>query len=211
MKASFMLVLALAVAALAAGAAPGNASAAGSLLKLGCDKQSSAREFERWNDSRYYKSFPNGGFERGGDGWKLSNGAKVVAGNEPFGLAGGGDYSLVLPAGAAATSSAVCVKILDSGARFMTLETGASSGALKVELQYKGLLGLWSTVKLGTLSGSGEWEPSPIYDFHLENVLGSLLSLNVTTTEVKLKLTATGTSARFQVDATLVDPWLEGF
>lgn len=211
MKSRSVLVTAVALAAIAAGITPGKSTAAASLLQLGCEKQSSAREFARWGDNRVYKSFPNGGFERGAESWRLSGGAQVVAGNEPYSLAGGGAYSLMLPAGASATSSAQCIKILDSGARFMVREVGSSSGSLKVELQVRGLLGMWSTVYLGTVTGSGDWEPSPTYDFVLNNVLGSLLSLNVTTTDVKLKLTAQGWGARFQVDATLVDPWLESW
>jgi hypothetical protein len=210
-KVRIIFALAATFGALAAASAPGEAKAAGTLLQLGCQKQEATRAFERWGDYRFYKLFPNGGFEQGTTGWRLSGGAQVVAGNEPYGLAGGGGYSLALPAGASATTSAQCVKILESWARFMVLETGATSGVLKVDLQYRGLLGMWSTIRLGSIAGTGQWEPSPAYPFLLENVLGGLLSLNVTTTDVKLKLTASGWGSGFRVDAALVDPWAEGF
>lgn len=211
MKVRVILVLAAAIAALAAGSAAGEAKAAGTLLQLGCVKQDPSQVFERWGDSRFYVPVPNGGFENGAEGWRLSGGAQVVPGNEPYGLGGGGKFSLALPAGGSAMSSAACVRILDAYARFMVAETGAPTGTLKVDLLYRGLLGIWQTKRLGTIDGSSDWQPSPAYPFLLENVLGSLLSLNVTTTDVKLRFSASGTGAGFRVDATYVDPWLEGF
>jgi hypothetical protein len=206
-----LMVAAAAILALTAGIAGKDASAGGKVLQLGCPKADASRAYAQWGDYRYYKSFDNGGFENGTAGWRLSGGAQVVAGNEPFGVAGSGGYSLELPSGASATTSPACVRLLESWARFMVLETGASSGSLKVELDYRGLLGRWQTIRLGSISGSGEWQPSPAYPFVLENLLGSLLSLNVTTTEVKLRFTASGGGARFRLDAVMVDPWAENW
>lgn len=205
------LILATVAAAVCASSSVGPAHAGGKLLRLGCFTQPASQVFAQWNDNRFYVPFPNGGFEQGSEGWRLSGGAQVVSGNESYNLGGAGSYSLYLPAGASATTPPACIRILDSYARFMLLETGASSGSLKVELQYRGLLGMWSSKSLGSIGGSGAWQPSPAYPFLLENILGSLLTLNVTTTDVKLKITASGWGSGFRIDSAFVDPWWEGF
>lgn len=212
MKRIVLVALAAATfSVLAASATAPEAEAAGSLLRLGCPKEPAAREYERWGDRRLYKPFTNGGFEQGATGWRLTGGARVVPGNEPYGLMGGGGYSLELPSGASATASAECVRLLESWARFMVVETGSPSGVLKVELEYRGLLGRWGKIRLGSIAGTGEWEPSPEYPFVLSHLVGSILSLNVTTTDVKLRFIASGRGAEFRLDAAAVDPWLESW
>ena len=204
--ARFMFVVSLlALAVFGAHAAP--ASAAPNVLRLGCAEQAMSQEFSRWGDNHWYKAVPNGGLEQGSQGWALGYGARVVPGNEPFGLGGGGSYSLSLGSGASATTPASCVKLTDTNARFMVIETGAASGTLKVELQYRGLLGMWTTVRMPSIDGTSTWEPSPAYGFFLEGALGSITSLNVTTTDVRLRLTASGYGAGFVIDAAFVDPW----
>lgn len=123
------------VAALCAAGGAADAGARAKLLRLGCDRPGAAREFERWGDERLYVPVPNGGLERGSEGWRLSGGARVVAGNEPFGLGGGGLYSLAIPAGGSATTPAACVKILESNARFLFAQSAGAGGTLRVELQ----------------------------------------------------------------------------
>ena len=94
------LALLVLLGALAFLALPGPAHAAG------CPDQPLARTFQPWLDPAWYQAAPDGGFESGGDGWRLSGGAAVVAGNEPFFVRAPGDArALSLPAGASATRS----------------------------------------------------------------------------------------------------------
>lgn len=60
---------------------------------------------------------------------------------------------------------------------------------------------------LRALEGASSWQPSPAYQFVLEGAVGSLLTLNATTTDIRLRLTAV--DASFLVDAFFVDPWFE--
>ena len=77
---------------------------------------------------------PDGGFEAGGQGWYLSGGAKVVAGNESFYLNDAGDSgSLSLPAGSSAVSPPVCMAIDTPSFRFVARNSGDPSSHLRVE------------------------------------------------------------------------------
>src|SRR3712207_2754997 len=69
-----------------------------------------AKVFLRWGDVANYAFAPNGGLERGGEGWTFAGPARVVAGNEPFRVHGADDrYSLALGPGASATTAPMCV------------------------------------------------------------------------------------------------------
>ena len=71
------------LAALALGAMPAAASADGLSLGLnGCPAQTIEHPFARWLDNGNYVLAPGGTFEGSLDGWKLTGGAKVVAGSE---------------------------------------------------------------------------------------------------------------------------------
>jgi hypothetical protein len=43
-----------------------------------------SQPFARWGDGNWYVLAPGGAFEDGDPAWKLSGGARVVRGNEPF-------------------------------------------------------------------------------------------------------------------------------
>jgi hypothetical protein len=201
MKGIMRLVLVGVVAALAAGASSGRAEAG----LLSCTN-SSLQPFAPWGDYSPYTLAPNGSFDLGTTGWSLSGGARVVADGNPY-LSK--SKSLVLPAGASATSPTACVKVLDPASRFFLRNAGSTSaGTLKVEIQYKTLLGLLPiTSTLGTISADGRWQPSPKYGTVLANILGTLgLNKNLS---ASLRFKFTARSGSFQVDDLLVDPLLQ--
>src|ERR1700742_2283154 len=84
------------VAALSVGTATGHAGL------LGCPRQQYTQPFVSWGDNSSYELALGGSFE-GFNVWKLTGGAQVVSGNEPFNLNSRSDsHSLFLPAGSSA-------------------------------------------------------------------------------------------------------------
>src|SRR5918994_1112919 len=115
-----LLALVAAVTTVAClGASPANAAGSGDGSLLGCGYAAS-NPFLRFLDPLPYTLMPDGGFEAGGAGWKLSNGAKVVAGNEPWNASGPGLRSLMLPRGSSATSPPMCMGLVLPVVRFFS-------------------------------------------------------------------------------------------
>jgi hypothetical protein len=168
-----------------------------------CDPYS-AQVFAPWNDSAYYATIRNGGFEGGGTAWVMSGGARVVAGNEPFRVGNQSDkYSLLLPAGSSAYSGTVCFKIGDWHMRFFARNVGSSTGKLRVQVIVPSLLGgLLTVLDGGTVSGTGAWAPSPRMALLLSNV-----SSIIGTRAVAFRFTPVGTGAAYQIDDVYLDPW----
>jgi hypothetical protein len=94
--------------------------------------------FLSFDDERDYVLAPGGSVEDSSlAGWSLEGGAGVAAGNEPFNLRGLSDNnSLVLPAGASATSPTMCVDLNWPTLRFVASQTGEKDAELKVEVLY---------------------------------------------------------------------------
>ena len=141
---------------------------------------------------------PGGGFEAGASGWTLAGGAGVVAGNERFFVHSTSDHSsLRLPAGASATSPAMCIQLLSTKMRFVV---GGTNGArLKVQVIYRGVLSsVLGIFDGGTVTSNGTWQPSPEV-----SMLGGLLPL--LTQSVQFKFVAV--SGTVQVDDVYLDPW----
>jgi hypothetical protein len=154
--------------------------------------------FSRWNDSNYYVLAPGGAFEEGDTAWKLSGGAKTVRGNEPFYVHDRSDKrSLSLPAGARATSPAMCFATGDWHFRFFV----QGSGSVRVTVVVKSLLGVLSTLDGGTVSAGSKWRPSPEVELLLSNVCGIL-----STDSISVSLTAASKS-NVVVDDVYLDPW----
>lgn len=198
------IVLSLVIALVVLGAATAEAAPSSSSPGvLGCGG-AAEQPFVRWGDHMSYVLVPNGGLEQGSRGWKLSGGARVVDGNEPFYVRSAGDRSsLLLPPGSSATTPATCVALLDPTLRYFSQRAGGR-GALEVEVVYRGLLGLTYAHEV-LLDGRGgdEWAPSSPSLF-LANVTG-LLALNGTTAQVSFRFTPRGTST-WRVDDVYVDP-----
>ena len=165
-----------------------------------CDTNAS-QVFSRWGDQNYYVLVPGGSFEPGGPSWKLSGGAKVVAGNEPYYVHSTADrYSLYLPRGSSAITPPMCFALGDWHLRLFT----AGSGSVRVKIQVKSLLGILSILDGGTVSSGSVWKPSPEVGLLLTN-LGGLLA----TDSISLRLTP-ATTAGVRIDDVYLDPWKSG-
>lgn len=201
-----LVVLALAVSALLAASAPRADAGDGSLLGCG---YSASNPFLRFLDPLPYTLAPDGGFESGAAGWKLSGGARVVPGNEPFALAGPGTRSLQLPSGGSATSPAMCVGLILPVVRFAA-QGGTLLSTLKVEAVWADTSGRERSSELlpGVLGGSSSWQPTlPL--LQLGGVLNAL-TLNGLTTQMSFRFTPRGGlfgSGTWKIDAVYVDPW----
>jgi hypothetical protein len=201
---SLLLVLTSLVAALAIGSS--SASANEGLLGLSCGDEPS-HPFLRWLDPLPYTLAPDGGFEDGAQGWALSRGARVVAGNEPFALSGLGSRSLYLPAGSSATSPRMCVGLLLPVVRFVS-SGGGFLGYLQVEAVYTDSRGRErSLVLLPGALPTRSWQPT-LPMLQLAGLINTV-SLNGLTTEMSFRFTPRGLfgGGNWQIDDVYVDPW----
>jgi hypothetical protein len=201
MKGIMRLVLASVVVALAVAAGSAQSANAG---VLSCN-DSAEKPFAAWGDDANYTLAPNGSLENGSYGWSLSRGARVIAGNNSLRP---GSYSLSLPTGASALSPAACVKLADPASRFF-LRAPSGTGKLRVDVQYKTLLGLFTTTSnLGYATAGKDWQPGPKYNHELANILGALaLNKNLLSASIRFKFTAV--SGSFEVDDLFVDPLIQ--
>lgn len=198
-----LVVLASLAAALSFGA---SAKADNGLLGLSCGDDAS-HPFLRFLDPLPYTLAPDGGFENGAAGWRLSGGARVVSGNEPFSLSSG-SHSLYLPAGSSATSPPMCVGLVLPIVRFVSSGGGLLS-VLRVEAVYTGADGRTKSIDLlpGALPTGSAWAPTlPL--LQLGGVLNAL-TLNGVTTQMSFRLTPRGLfgGGNWRVDSIYVDPW----
>jgi hypothetical protein len=165
-----------------------------------CD-ESASQAFKRWGDNNYYVLVPGGSFEPGSAAWKLSGGAKIVYGNEPFYVRSGSDrYSLYLPSGSTAATPPMCFDFTDWHLRFFS----AGSGTIRVKIVVKSLLGVLSVLDGGTVSSGSTWKPSPEVRLLLTNV-GGLLA----TDSISLRISPANTSG-LRIDDVYLDPWKSG-
>lgn len=150
-------------------------------------------------DSNYYVQVPGGTFESGSPGWRLSGGAVVTSGG-----AYDGSHSLSLPAGSWAVSPAVCTGIDHPSMRFFVRNSGSSTGRLTVYGTYPLLGGLLNyTAYLGTMSGTGTWEPSSVVQIGLlNNTIGSL-----TLGKSTISFTFVPSGGSWQIDDVYLDPF----
>jgi hypothetical protein len=178
-------------------------AAEASLLPATCPDQATERPFLPWLDPMSYVLAPNGGFESGASGWKLSGGAAVGAGNEPWSVHDDGDTrSLSLPAGSSATSSPMCIGIDRPLLRlFVKRTSGTLLSTLKIEVLYEGASGDLNVTSLGVLALGSNWQPTlpaPI--------LASLLPVIDGDTSV-VAFRFTPMSGSWRVDDVYVDPY----
>jgi hypothetical protein len=200
-------VLALVACAAVGASTAGGASAA--VTTTACGNQLFEQAFLRWLDPLNYVLAPDGGFEAGASGWKLSGGAKIVSGNEPFRVRGAADArSLSLPSGSSATTPLMCIGVDAVVARLFAANSGSILSTLKVDVIHRNLLGLTVTTPVAVLVGTPAWQPTlPL------PVLANVASLNVAlnqTTEASLRFTPLGGSSGWKIDDVYVDPF-KGF
>ncbi len=193
-----------ATVALAAGASTANA---GVLVASApdCDAQSMANPFTPWLDYADYTALRGGDFEGSGDGWTLSGGAAIAAGNESHYVGGASDsQSLSLPAGASATSPTICVGITHPTIRaFAKRRSGSmfSLSTLRVDVLFESASGTLASLPIGLVGNGGSWQPTP----PLLIVANLLPLLPGAQTAVAFRFTAQG--ADWSIDDAWVDPY----
>ena len=174
---------------------------------LGCGHQASS-PFLRFLDPLPYTLMPDGGFEAGAAGWRLSGGARVVSGNEPWSASGPGSRSLLLPDNSSATSPPMCMGLVLPVVRFFS-QGGSLLSYMQVDALYRDAAGRERSVMLLPVGlPSGSWVPSlPL--LQLGGTLNAL-TLNGFTTEIQLRFTPKGGlfgSGTWRIDDVYVDPW----
>jgi hypothetical protein len=193
-----------AIVALAAGAATANAVALVASAP-DCEAQSLSRTFLPWWDIANYTALSGGDFEGAGDGWSRTGGAAVADGNETYDVGGSDDsHSLSLPAGASATSPAICVGLNHPTIRFFAKRQSGgwlSLASVRVDVLFETSTGQVASLPIGSAHNGGSWHPtSPML------VVANLLPLLPGEhTPVAFRFTAQG--ADFSVDDVWVDPY----
>lgn len=200
-----LLVIAGALVVLASASASSARASDGSLL--GCGHQP-VHPFLQWLDPLPYTLLPGADFESGAAGWKLSGGARVVDGNEPFYVTSSSDsHSLLLPSGSSATSPTMCMGLVLPIVRFFS-SGGSALSSLRVEAVYTDASGRQRSLDLlpGGLP-TRSWSPS----LPALQLLGAVnaLTLNGLTSEIALRFTPRGLlgSGTWRLDDVYVDPW----
>jgi hypothetical protein len=192
------------LAVLALGAMPAAASAGTLSLGLdGCPARTTTQPFARWLDWSNYTPVPGGTFESSLSGWKLTGGAKVVAGNETFNVHGAGEkLALSLPSGSSATTPAMCTAVLDPTLRYFAANDGGLLSLLTVQILYYPPGGGVLTLPLGLNVGGKNWAPS-LPTIVAANLLGLL---NGGQAQVAFRFTPTGLGAKWRIDDVYLDP-----
>jgi hypothetical protein len=201
----------LAVSAAAAFAAMTGTANAGVLVASApnCDNGSTGQPFAQWNDDNQYFLAPGGNFESGLGGWNL-NGARAVADQEPWQVAGDdGGTGLRIPAGRSVVTPTICVGLEHPTMRFFAHRSGGGLlggvSQLVVTARVETSLGLVLEVPVGAVSGltgnGVSWNRTPT-----EIVLASLLPLLPGEhTPIQFRFAAVGTSD-WVIDDVYVDP-----
>jgi hypothetical protein len=162
--------------------------------------------FLSFKDERNYVLAPGGSFEDSSlAGWSLEGGAGVAAGNEPFNLRGLSDnHSLVLPAGASATSPRMCVDLNWPTLRFVTRQTDEKDAELKIDVLYpeaEEKHATWHVAKKFKAKHKDGWRPTE--DVKLSPDHGGKFAGG---RPVALRFTNTSDQGSWQIDNVYVDP-----
>ena len=194
-----------ALTALLLAVVPASASADGLSVALnGCPAQTIEHPFARWLDNANYILAPGGTFEGSLAGWKLTGGAKVVAGSEPFAAHGPGEkLALSLPSGSTATTPQVCVGVLDPTMRYFAANDGGLLSLMSVSILYYPPGGGVLTLPLGANIGGKNWAPS-LPTLVTANLLGVL---NGGKAMVAFRFMPIGLGAKWRIDDVYVDPY----
>jgi hypothetical protein len=152
-KRSGRLARCVAIAALVLGAVPAAAAAE-------CPQQPTSMVFAAWGDTSQYFLAPGADFEGATTSWA---GGSLVAGNDPFYLAGGGDRSsLLIRSGASASSTSFCADVTHPDFRFVAQPLDARNpGSLQVSVRFRDRYGATRTWLMWTMTGVQYWTASP--------------------------------------------------
>jgi hypothetical protein len=196
----------IALAALALVAAPVTSVEAVTLSTSPCPNYEVGQPFLSWLDPMFYTLAPNGGLESGGDGWRLSGNAVVVSGNETYQVGGASDsHSLFLPPSSSATTTPICVALLDPTVRLFVLNTGSQRSDLKVEVLYTDAFGNSRSATVALLTGNRTWRPTVPLPFRAQLTNPPLVTDG--TTSVAFRFTPLGTKGSWKIDDVFVDPF----
>jgi hypothetical protein len=162
--------------------------------------------FLPWLDLMYYTLAPNGGLESGSDAWTLNGDAVVLTGNETYQVGGASDsYSLLLPQSSSATTSPMCVGILDPTLRLFAVNTGSPFSRLRVEALYIDAFGNSRSATVALLSGYRTWQPTSPLVFRAQLTNPPLVTDG--TTSVAFRFTPLGINGQWKIDDVYVDPF----
>ena len=165
-----------------------------------------SQPFVPWLDPMYYTLAPNGGLEKGSDAWMLNGGAVVVTGNETYQVGGEGDsYSLLLPSSSSATTSPMCVAILDPTLRLFAVNTGSPFSRLHVEALYIDAFGNSRSPTVAMLSGYRTWRPTSPLVLSAQLTNPPLITDGITS--VAFRFTPLGINGQWKIDDVYVDPF----
>jgi len=177
----------LCVAGLALAALPAAAAA--------CPEQAGTPVFSAFGDQADYFAAPGGTFEGGLSGW---TGGALVGENEPWRLGGVNGRQALRVGTATASSPAFCIGLEHPYFRY-TAKPSHFGAVLRVYLRYQ-LGGGWTTILVGTLSGTGGWQVAPPSLL----AFGGTLPLGGTT---QAQLQFRSDSGSWLIDSVYVDPY----
>jgi hypothetical protein len=164
-----------------------------------CSYSDTQQVFSPWGDQRDYVLSPDGGFESGGSGWSLGDGAAVVSGNESFYVNSASDSSsLFLPSGSTATSPAICVGRETPVFRLFALNAGDPSSRLRVSVVYD-LPGRFDPEIGRTIRAGADWSPT--------RTLSTVPGLAELAGTMEVEFTPLDADGSWQVDDLYIDPF----
>lgn len=169
-----------------------------------CSYSGAEQVFSAWGDRHSYVLAPDGGFEAGGQGWALSGGASVVAGNESYYLNDAADSrSLSLPSGSSAVSPPICMSLDTPMFRMLARNGGDSGSRLRVEAVYR-LLGLVRTKDVSRVAVGASWAPTQQMStvLTLSTIVGTLIP-----SSIQIRITPLDGKGAWQVDDLYIDPF----
>jgi hypothetical protein len=193
------ILIATSVAAMAMLAPAGTANAGLLSQSAGkCPEYQTSKIFSRWLDGANYTLAPGGNFESAA-GLTLTGGAKIVAGNESYNVAGG-KSSVRLPRGATVTTGPICVGLDKPTVRFFAKRPSfALLPLLTVEGVYVDKRGVTRSLPaIGLALAGNSWTPQLPFI-----TTGALLELGDTT---MMRFRIRAVSGEWQVDDFYVDP-----
>ncbi len=167
--------------------------------------------FLKFGDTADYWFAPGGDFESGATGWSLSN-AKVVAGNDQTGVAGG-KRSLSLGSGlvslrGTAVSPPFCVTDIHPTFRYVVKANGAV-GLLETYVRYTAVDGSTQEQQVRSNSATnllpGKWKPSDLQPLATAMPMKKIGGVAKVQLVFRSPLGALGTG--YQIDNVLVDPY----
>jgi hypothetical protein len=193
------------VSTMVAALAVASPASAGVLVQTttSCDGQALSKPFAPWLDPMSYTLVPGGSMEGGAAGWKLSGGAHVVAGNEPWQVNNSGDSaSLRLPAGSSAVSAPICVGLTHPTLRLFARKNSGLLSALAVSVRVPLQAGGTLELPFGVVAAGGRWTPTLPMLF----VANALPLLPGQYTPVSFRFTPL-LGGDWQIDDVYVDPY----